>query len=223
LADGTLRLEKSTLKLDRERCAIVIVGAWNPAIFTPEWMTRVVFGAGTLRTQIALGPIVSTLFSQDRIAVTISPGQLQVSPELGDDEPFHDTFVRAERGALKILARLPETPIRAFGINLGFIVEEASASLDAVLQPSDVVALKAARVEVESTIVVRRLLVDRRIVNLSVSSGETPTGRPIRVDFNYHFDAPATAATDIPGGLIGAWRTCVRLCDALYGIKAVEP
>jgi hypothetical protein len=212
------------LRLDRERCAIVIVGAWNPAIFTPEWMARVVFGAGTLQTQIALGPVLSTMFRQDRTAVTISPVQLQVSPELDSSEPFEETFVRAERAATAILTRLPETPVRAFGINLGFVVDESCALLEAVLLPPDGPALLAAGVRVGATSIVRRLLVDGGIVNLTVTTGETATGRPLRLDFNHHSDTVSSelAIGTIPGALGRAWGISVHLAREVYGIEQVK-
>jgi hypothetical protein len=150
--------------------------------------------------------------------------QLQVSPELDSSEPFEETFVRAERAATAILTRLPETPVRAFGINLGFVVDESCALLEAVLLPPDGPALLAAGVRVGATSIVRRLLVDGGIVNLTVTTGETATGRPLRLDFNHHSDTVSSelAIGTIPGALGRAWGISVHLAREVYGIEQVK-
>lgn len=107
---------------------IVIPGAWNPAILTPEWITHELFNVPENETvDVSLeipvgiasaGPKIGYqgfLFGtgQDKLIITIA-------------DPTEANLQQAEDMCVSLLAKLQYTPVSAFGLNI--ILQESSPS-----------------------------------------------------------------------------------------------
>lgn len=123
---------ESTEKLLIGRCALVALGSFNPAIFQPEWFQNhsivseeEVAGIATEVTKKEIPEIGLTIEFGQRFMVTndqavinfksfkIDAGREKVAV-VADDERAFSLIVSVFRKIFKIL---PETPVKAYGIN----------------------------------------------------------------------------------------------------------
>src|ERR1051326_5820594 len=102
---------------------VVVVGAWNRAILTPSGVARHLFGLeGEPVVQVELpleyqGPIKISYGS-----LTVVPATDRIIVEMGD--ATYDNLGAACEIARRALEGLPETPVRAAGINLRYRTDE---------------------------------------------------------------------------------------------------
>ena len=156
---------------------IVLAGAWNPAIFTPDWVHQKLFADDDdLVVEVLCGEISGLRFLSEGVALVVLPGRVQVSPVQNDDE----SLARAERVATDLLAALPETPRQARGINV--VVREPMTEVYAPLF-RDPPSIPAADMQ---TIEARRVGWQFRDggdqINVQAESG--PGG--VSIAFNFH-------------------------------------
>jgi hypothetical protein len=102
---------------------INIPGAWNPIIFSPEWLAAKVFLGATpppaASMQVSsIGPVL--LFEHGAVRLQISPVALLVTAMVADSGGVQ----AMESAARAVLEALHETPVRAFGINLTLAVAD---------------------------------------------------------------------------------------------------
>lgn len=201
------------MKLALPRCSVVIVGAWNVQIFTPEW-TRGLFPAAR-GFEALLGPgglMVRAVVG--RVSVTVLGAQVLAQPL------EHDAFEECERVAVQVLAALPETPVPAFGINVGFDIDSPSEMLARVLTPPEGDALTQAGAAVRLVNARRQLTIGEDSVTVNVER-ELATEQ-VRLDFNHHFDVrtpAAKVAAPMLQGMVGpALRRSAELARA-YGVS----
>lgn len=95
--------------------ALVIVGAWNVPIFTPEWMNRYVYTQPKdLIVEYPQIPIQASLkFTCDNVGIYVADNRLFFSAEKTDV----NTFNTIGENALAICRSLIHTPVQSFGIN----------------------------------------------------------------------------------------------------------
>lgn len=108
------------------RPALVIVGAWNPAILQPEWLAHQVLNhaAGEqVGLQMEFSPLPGrpARFTIDNLTFVPEPERLTIVPQAPDNAPEADGLNSAERAAQQILTTLPHTPLQAFGHNFEFV------------------------------------------------------------------------------------------------------
>jgi len=93
--------------------AIVLLGSFNPAIFTPAWFERhglLPPGAGNANLRIAHPEI--TAFDVGWLDLEVTRERLQARTFQGPDIRVHDLVLRL------LTEQLPHMPVRAMGINL---------------------------------------------------------------------------------------------------------
>jgi len=204
------------VKIDLSRCPLVIIGSWNQAIFTPPWVERnLLAGPETVSLELGFGPqgLVSQ-FHRGPIQFTAAAGRVSFVPNTADDS----TFKAMEAAAIELLNRLPETPVSAFGVNFGFDVSERTEAVEALLATHDQDLLRERGLEVEATLLKRRMQFQRRVFNLSVSR---ESAEAIRVDFNFHYNiaSAAEAAQKLQGSVLVARDVAIRALEDLYGLR----
>ena len=123
----------------QEKSTIVLAGAFNPAILTPNWVAKNALGYEKDRAfQVqVLAPVggaigVAHRFSFD--GISYSPTLQNVMFYL--DGKNIDECDRAAKVAARILDELPHTPILGVGFNFGFVVKDPSPALLDLLQGS---------------------------------------------------------------------------------------
>ena len=158
---------------------------------------------------------VFTRFELQDADLTLAPGQLQVQPL--EDTPA--AWNASEGVALTILALLPETPLQAFGINVGLDLDE-TAEVRSVLDLTDVKPLAGLGATPELLAVSRRLRLDEHVVNVNVSRSDGTT----RLDANHHFETPnaRTAAEVLKGTVSRAVALTFKIASIAYGARGQE-
>lgn len=98
---------------------IVILGAWNIAIFTPEWMQKYIFQPGQeveIHAPIGLG--ASLRFTTQEYIFAIVGNRLEMSSQTG----LSQSYEKMIEDLRKICRLLPHTPVMAIGVNIGLNV-----------------------------------------------------------------------------------------------------
>lgn len=107
---------------------IVILGHWNRAILTPNWIAERIFELppGTpVDVLVPLDGFAPFQVQNKGLTVIPLPGQLLV--QLGT--PTQETLAAGLAALVHAVEALPQTPLRACGINLRFVSAEPPALL----------------------------------------------------------------------------------------------
>jgi len=166
---------------------ITLVGHWNVRIFSPEWVATNLFEVPEVQAEVAIGPELGPIrYIWGNVVLVPSPHQLIVG--MRDSERL--TLEKASSVATNLLALLPHTPIRAFGINFGFIEENPSDDLVKLFQLSDSAKLSDMHCDILKTELHRAVQIDGKLLNLLLG---LDNGK-LSVRLNYHFNV--TGAID---------------------------
>lgn len=170
-----------------ENWSLVLLGNWNPSIFTGTWLTELL-GPGELRVQVSVAnPLQSLRYSHEGLRFQVTDQVLTFSPV----EDSKETLDRMEQIARETLERLPHTPVRALGINFHFREDSPDTDLLQVFQFSDLNALSDADFLVQRSIVQRRLTFGE---GLSLNLNMTQEQAQVTFEFNFHQDVANAAA-----------------------------
>lgn len=109
------------MRRELEKTSVVLSGAWNQAIFTPEWVAARILGQQepkfhTVLALLATGGTMVEIAPLGKAALRLLPGRLEVRPL----DPSDDALQDIERIAIAAAKALPETPLGAIGINFGY-------------------------------------------------------------------------------------------------------
>jgi hypothetical protein len=107
---------------------VVVVGAWNRAILTPEGIQRRLFleGAGTpLQVEVSIDRPAPFRVVIQGMTVIAATDRLIVSPVATE----YPALTRAAEVAARAIEALPETPLVAAGMNVRFVVESLPGQL----------------------------------------------------------------------------------------------
>lgn len=165
-----------------EGLSIVLVGAWNPAIFSPAWIAS---GRLTHQQNIAVGfmfgpsPIIPE-FSFDEIRLRVETSRLTIRVSTLRDE----SLIKLGEVASKILTDLPHTPISGVGINFQFIEPEPNPTILSIFDFSDNNLLSDNNWSIESTQVSRKIKLDETNFNYIA----TLAAGSVTFDINFHSD-----------------------------------
>ena len=166
---------------------VVIVGSWNPAILSPDGISRRLF-------QLPQGTPVELEMAVDR------PGQFRVgyqgilvvpssiSLEIAARVPDRNSLLRACDLGKRALETLPETPVSAAGMNIRYqFAEVPDRIFDLVKAPLDA-ALSDAGFAVRGALTKRGIEIEPGMLNLQITEarGGVPAGT---LEFNFHRDS----------------------------------
>src|SRR5438552_8961697 len=92
---------------------VVVIGAWNPAILTPDWLSRnKVVGEGPKELVIGWGvPMNRITFEVEGATFFVDAARLEIRATGMND---------CGRFVVRILGLLPHTPVVAIGVNFVF-------------------------------------------------------------------------------------------------------
>lgn len=122
---------------------VIVVGAWNRAILTPEWIGRYLFQAASgtpVAVEVPLNVPGPWRVCHDTIAVLVGQGTLEIATNTCTDEVLD----RARNCAKLAMDELPRTPLVAAGFNIRYRSNEAPPELASVLacQLDDIISGK---------------------------------------------------------------------------------
>jgi hypothetical protein len=172
-----------------ESWTVVIPGAWNSRIFSPEWMVKNLF-EGAEKVQIEIS------FEPGNVKIRLSTANLVLIPAdnkfiIGVKSTEDENLQKAEKVAQNLLNTLPHTPITGFGINFGFEEHNPSEELNSLFVLHDLTKIGTFGGRVSSSEITRKLIIDTNIINVKHSLDEEGH---FGIHLNFHNDANSTEA-----------------------------
>ncbi len=184
------------MKAQVENWSIVLVGAWNTAILTPDWLTKHLGASGPVQIEFPIGnPNMPLRYTLSGVHLVVTRDHVVLAPSADDPE----VLGRMESYSKSILTVLAHTPVSAIGINFAFLEEAPSDDLKKLFKAPDLSRIADADLVVEGTELKRRLrLPQDGVLNLSLRQ---TNGSQVVVNLNFHrdVDGAATAATYLDG------------------------
>jgi len=161
---------------------IVVVGAWNPSILTPDWVREYMFEAppGTsVEVQVALDRPGPMRIRHGGVTVTPAADRLIVECTANDD----DSIKRVGAVVGRAVHALPRTPLAAAGVNRRYRFDVIPPTVaDVVRSPLDEKLLSSGR-STNARLVKWRITWGGGHLNLEIAVDEVaPIGT---INFNY--------------------------------------
>lgn len=161
---------------------IVIVGAWNIAIFTPDWIKKNVLREEDFpefKIEYPLNVLQSLRYTTGNFAFCIAENKLLFS--------LLTDSTKAEKELISVInaicQKLPHTPVSALGINFWF---ETDKEIEALNGLSDTKKLVEALGNTQQSINIVRSFMKNDIETLNFKIIKSETQKPI-YDFNYDY------------------------------------
>lgn len=163
---------------------IVILGAWNPSIFSPEWVLRNL--AESEQCEVKTAFPIDDPTAPRRITfedINIFPGRRQIllNPVTSNLEGMK----KCSSVLVKILDLLLHTPVSSAGVNFSFNESNPSDKMLAALMPSDSGSILA-EYPIKETKINRVLKRDEDscVFNFSITQNDTGC----ILSYNFHYD-----------------------------------
>ncbi len=201
-------------KLVLRRPVVVLLGAWNPAIFTPEWIAHFLFEYKD-GDNVTIGMIQEVASGEhiifiDNIGISASTNRLKFFVwEENDIEKLPSVIT-------KLYETLPHTPLGDFGVNYKFTVESPNISIVESLETSEFLDMEFAILRQEIKTQLGRD--ESSVINLQ----RIFDGNDFELDLNFHFSV-TNAGEILELVNAGICATCLaeakKLIEKIYGIS----
>ena len=179
---------------------VVIVGQWNPRMFSPMWIGRHL-GAENLETAVSVGPAVASEVRYQTQRLILLPSQERFIVGVRNVED--DTLTEMERTARTVLQLLTHTPVQALGINFGFTERDVPREMLQTFELSDSGSLSDAGYRVPTIEITR----DIEIAPATLKLKMTLDGAIVRLHFNFsHQISSADEAASFLEGKVREYR-----------------
>jgi hypothetical protein len=210
------------MRPDTDKSNIVLAGAWNNAILNPNWLAREILGAERIQMELQL-----TVGAADARVVTFPEHGLKVvqRPDKLVLAPLSFTvagLTRVSDFATKLLRKLPYTPMRAVGVNVGFVSPEPIAQVTDIFRLNDPVNWPDHGLEMQGIKITRSIGGIRDMPGnpllLTTLESQLNTGA-MTIGMNYHFQIgdAAACATALDGAFVRCARHVRQVMD-WYGV-----
>ena len=165
------------MERDLKQWTLVILGRWNTAILSPDWLAKEIFRVESMAIYYPVLGGESPFFETNNIRVVVKEDRITFYP-LKDNEAILQDI---EDAAKRILDKLPYTPVDAFGENFHYIEEHSIYQFEEIFELSDEIKLLKDGV-VSETSIKRTIDLGGCQLNLNIIAGP-----PYRVELNYHY------------------------------------
>lgn len=162
---------------------VVLVGRWNPFIFSPEWVKQYLRSTETpVIVAFPIGdPSAPVRITFDDIAFFPGQSRLEIRPE---SRSIHKADA-AMKVAIKILELLPHTPISAVGVNFRLEDSIAPDQVYSCFSFYDNQRISADKYTIRETTLTRQYrLSDGSLLNLQI----VYSPERVIMEFNFHSD-----------------------------------
>ena len=199
---------------------LIILGGWNPRIFTPEWLLRHVYEVGDsniegtqLKVEFPLEPGKPYRYSASGVRITPSLTRVMFEPL----DPGEATLQLMERATIALLRTLPHTPVSAFGINFKFVDEHPEKDVVALFPTDDIRAFAVIGDEVTEQSLGRETQLDQCRLRVALTLG----AQGIVASLNFHRVAEGcNQALELLANTVTAdLSKAVRLLTEVYGFE----
>lgn len=175
------------MKIKKESCTLVLLGHWNQHILSPGWSAKNIFNEPGLGVEIALDLGLPPRYTSEQSRVRMIPTEDNVTfVALQHDD---ECLQKMENLAYTLVDKLSYTPVKAFGVNFGFVDEAGKGDLLEIFKFSDNELLNSFGCQLTFSSIRRRLIVENRTLNLAISN----KGDEVSFDFNFHFGVSGTS------------------------------
>lgn len=175
------------MKAKADTWTIVIAGAWNPRVFSPDWVGKHLMADQPLTVEVPLASPVNHLKLMAGGVVLIAAEDRLI---VGAQDTNMAAMEKAERVACKAALLLEHTPTAAVGINFGFEDDRLTPGLVDLFRLPDAKRLSEFGCSVKQTSITRGLLIEGRALNVTHAFVDEGT----QILLNFHFDATSAAA-----------------------------
>jgi hypothetical protein len=169
------------VRLDLTRPTLVIIGAWNPAIFQAGWCAEHLFdvppGEQVRTAAVLTGMPPKEITYFDPVGIGVSTSRLELFANGIGDTPKD----RVEATAIRILETLPHTPTGALGVNFFFVDNDPSDELIDSFNTAD--ALRE-----NYSINSRELSVGIDVEHATLNFTRALSKSVVSFNFNYHIE-----------------------------------
>ncbi|KJU87098.1 hypothetical protein MBAV_000702 [Candidatus Magnetobacterium bavaricum] len=202
------------MKIKPDSWTIVIVGSWNLATFTPEWLVENIFYDVDIQVEVALGYGMPFRFKSTSQGFTIIPEQHRITLMVLKDDDI--SLLAMERAAYKLLDLLAYTPVTAIGFNFGF-EDILLSKLPFKYGFEDTTFFNGLGYLLTAQTINRRFIVDNSILNLSVTVKQDIVG----IDFNFHYDLNSAGdyKTKVMRSIVEAKRIVTEILKNGYALN----
>lgn len=196
---------------------IVSVGQWNPAIFSPTWVAQNLLHVETLETELAVGPAATNVRYRTATLILLP---LQERLIVGVRNLEEASLVQAETVSRTALQLLSHTPVRAVGINFGFIENDPSPERLRTFDLHDSGTLSDGGYVVRATEITREIAIESAILKLKMTYSENS----VKFHFNYtHQVASAHEAAELLGGRVLTYRDrAMNILSTVFNLQMEE-
>ena len=164
---------------------VVVIGAWNTAILSPDGVRRRLFQLADgmpIELQVAIDRPGHFRISHDGVVVIPTASRLEVVAANGTVT----ALTRAAEICQRAIAELPETPVTAAGVNVRYRFDDLPDDVLANLRAPLDEALALAGHQIANSSTKRTVEFDVGVVNLTVIHSPAGTGT---LEFNFHRDS----------------------------------
>ncbi len=195
---------------------IVIVGSWNIAILNPDWLGRNVLDRPQVEVELLVGPMRPQIKVATPLVSIVSEATRVV---LNARQTADESVSATENVAVRLLEKLPETPVTGVGVNFAFSEKSIPAELAELFQIRDTGKISDENLEIKATTISRRLSYDDRDLNLQMTQANE-----LSFAFNYHKTvASAVAARDaLQGKALKYKEHALKLMHNLFNLDPDE-
>lgn len=173
------------MTLTRSEWNVAVIGHWNRAILTPDGITARLFQLSdnaNISVEIPADGLGPYRVLHDGLIVTATSSRLEITP----NEPDLDKLDRAIEIARRAVETLPETPLRAAGINLRFKLEDAPPQFFDLLDTGFKDNLSDQNLIVKQSTFRYSVAKDAGLMNIEIIEDEQLNWL---LNFNFHIDA----------------------------------
>ncbi len=193
---------------------IVMVGQWNPAIFSPDWVAQNLLHVENVDAQLAVGPLITNVrYQTDTLLLIPQQDRLIV----GSRNTEETTLLDMERCSKAALELLGHTPIRALGINFGFTESDPPTEMLRTFDLADAGALADAGYQVRSADITREIEIGSTVLKLKMGLSDGT----VRFHFNFTNQvATAQQAADLLQGRVLEYRNrAVGMLSTVFNLQ----
>lgn len=204
-----------------EKWSIVLVGAWNTAIFTPDWLTKLM-GVSGMEVKIEFpiaNPLLPIRYTFQNVRMMMHRDRLIFAPTTGDTAVLE----RVEFIAKTMLRTLTHTPMTSLGINFEFVEDNIPELLKEIFPQNDMARIAAADFIVGGAEVRRELRRSQdqdEVLKLTLRR----SGPDVTIHINFHKDVPnaTVAGAYFDGRVLKCRDLALRFLREVYGLEQEE-
>lgn len=160
---------------------LIIVGSWNKAILSPDWVSRYIFPNTEMHIELPINNSNASLkFNAKNIALNVIDQRLLFYTAI----PSNESFDLIGETAMSLCRFLPHTPVSSFGINHIFESSRDEIKETKLFELLDNNLIIENGYTIQGIKTVRTIKLEDCTLNLSYSQ----ENEIIIYDFNYHYN-----------------------------------